>query len=95
MNKLWILRPVKFLSKSDNPWAPWYDKAFGFVVCAPTEEDARKLAHSEAGDENDGSFLGKQTAKTKAPWLDSKYSTCLPLEAGDKAQVVMRDFASA
>ncbi len=45
--KLWILRPVK----DDNLWDPWYDKAFGFIVAAETEEAARALAQSKGGDE--------------------------------------------
>ncbi len=51
--KLWLLRPNKNLSENDNPWKPWYDKAFSFVVRAETEEDARKLAHKNAGSEKD------------------------------------------
>lgn len=35
--KLWLLRPVVGLDENDNPWWPWYDKAFGFVVRAETE----------------------------------------------------------
>ena len=35
--RLWLLRPQEGLIEGDNPWDPWYDKAFGFVVRAETE----------------------------------------------------------
>lgn len=83
--KLWILKPVENLPKG-NPWKPWYDKAFGFVVRAETEETARKFAHDESGDE---------TAGTNSPWLDAKYSTCVELLSKGEAGVVLRDFCAA
>ena len=93
--KLWILRPVDGLTDNDNPWKPWYNKAFGFVVRADTEEKARAIAHDEAGDENRGKFLGKETATTKQPWKDAKFSTCTELLAKGKAGLVMQDFSAA
>ena len=48
--KLWLLRPINIYG--DSPWNPWHDKAFGFVVRADTEQEARKLANEESGDEN-------------------------------------------
>lgn len=93
--KLWLLRPADGLDKNDNPWEPWYDKAFGFVVRAETEEEARKLAHDDAGDENRGEFLGRKTADTNSPWLEAKYSTCTELSGDGDAGVVMQDFAAA
>jgi hypothetical protein len=41
--RLWLLRPVESGSAF---WEPWYDKAFGFVVRAETEEDARKSSYA-------------------------------------------------
>jgi hypothetical protein len=84
--KLWLLRPVDGLSKNDNPWSPWYDKAFGFVIRAETEEEARALADANGGDES---------GATKHPWKDAKYSTCDELRPEGAAEVVMQDFASA
>ena len=49
--KLWILRPIKGLGSDDNPWEPWYNKAFGFVVRADNVKDARKFANEDAGDD--------------------------------------------
>ncbi len=93
--KLWLLRPVDGLAKNDNPWEPWYDKAFGFVVRAETEAEARDMAHAEAGDENRGMFLGGKTADTNEPWKNAKYSTCTELLPEGAAEVVMQDFARA
>ena len=93
--ELWILRPIEGLPEGDNPWQPWCDKAFGFVVRAETQKEARTLAHNDAGDENRGEFLNKETSKTKSPWLDPKYSTCDILSAEGEAMVVIKDFAAA
>jgi hypothetical protein len=43
--KLWLLRP----KEGRSHWEPWYDKAFGFVVRANSETEARKLASGDAG----------------------------------------------
>ena len=97
--KLWILRPVAGLPEDDNPWEPWYEKAFGFVIRAETEEDARKIAHENAGHENDGEFKLPQMShaehrwNTTTPWLDAKYTSCTELSAEGEAGVLMRDFA--
>ena len=91
---IWLLRPVDGLVVGDYPWSPWYDKAFGFVVRAETEVEARQFAHDNAGDENSGMFLGKQTAATRQPWLDPKYSTCVKLTADGEPGVILRDFAA-
>lgn len=93
--KLWLLRPMEKLPGNDNPWEPWYDKAFGFVVRAETEAEARDMGHAEAGDENRGEFLRQQIADTREPWKDSKYSTCVELLPEGFAEVVMLDFARA
>lgn len=51
---LWVLEPVTQLPDGDDPWEPWYDKCFGFVICADTEARARAIADENACDENDG-----------------------------------------
>lgn len=93
--KLWILRPADGLESNDNPWEPWYDKAFGFVVRAETSEEARMIADRNAGDENRGQFLGKKTAETEVPWLLEKYSTCEELVADGEPGLIIGDFARA
>jgi hypothetical protein len=85
-----LVKPI-----NDNPWEPWYDKAFGFVVVAKDEADARKFADADAGDENRGEFLDEKIANTKNPWLDEKYTTCQELSANGKEGVIMKDFSSA
>ena len=93
--KLWLLRPVEKLPDDENPWEPWYDKSFGFVVRAETEAEARDIAHADAGDENRGEFLRQKTANTCEPWKGAKYSTCVELLPEGLAGVVMQDFARA
>jgi len=81
--KLWLLRPAEDLPSGIDPWDPWYDKVFGFVIRAETEEDARRLAHDEAGNENRG--------KVRGPWLNARYATCVELTADGDPAVVMED----
>ena len=81
--KLWLLLPVDGLT--DNPWDPWFDKCFGFVIRAETEQAARDKAHRNAEEENKG-------ANTKSPWLDYKYSTCEPLLSDGEEAIIMKDF---
>ena len=85
--KLWYLEPLELSpSQNINPWKPWYDKAFGFVVRAETEIEARTLAAHDAGDEADVDFN---------PWLDSNYSSCIELTNEGASGVILRDFMSA
>lgn len=78
---LWILRPD--LSVFDHLWSPWYNKTFGVVVRAETEEKARKLAATACGDEG-----------SKA-WLEVKYSSCLRLLDEGLEEVIIVDLHSA
>jgi len=80
--KIWILRP----QWDTDLWAPWYDKAFGFIVRAETEEDARKLANEKTGDEN---WEGIDA------WNNTKYTTCEPLLDAGEPEVILRDYAAA
>lgn len=82
--KTWILKAREDLPKDDDPWNPWYDKNFGLVVRAKTEDRARQLAQSVAADEKPGS-----------PWLDAKYSTCEQLTSKGTEGVLMIDSRSA
>lgn len=54
--KLWLLRPIK-------DWIPWYDKSFGFVIRAESEDAAREMADKNRENEN---------AKNGNPWLDEQ-----------------------
>lgn len=91
--KLWLLKPVEGL-KENNPWNPWYDKAFGFVVRAESEDVARKIANSSGGSET-GPIRTKVYRTGGDPWLDKTLSTCEELLPDGKVGLVMRDFASA
>lgn len=84
--KLWLLRPREDIAKSAfGPWAIWWDKAFGFVVRAETEEQARQIANANAGDENGDEH----------PWLGFLWSTCEELSAEGTEGVIIQDFARA
>ncbi len=92
--KLWLLRPKKDLPKDDSPWDPWYDKVFGFVVRAETEEEARRLANEQGGDET-GEIRTIVYRTGGNPWLDSKYSTCEILTEDGEPEVIIIDEARA
>lgn len=77
--KLYILRP----SKDSDLWSPWYDKAFGFVIRANSEMEAREIAANEHGDE------GRQA------WLSYASSECHELTSDGDSEIVIRDFARA
>jgi hypothetical protein len=85
--KLWKLEPI-------TPWEPWFDKAFGFVVRAETEQEARKFAAAEAGDE-DAWRSDRDAPGWRSVWEQPGKTTCVPLTAEGKAEVVLRDFAAA
>lgn len=93
--KVWVLLPHSNLPVGDDPWDPWYDKSFGFVIIAETEESARALAQENAGDEKRGEFLGKFTARTHTPWLEEKYSSCKELTAAGELRIILQDFHAA
>jgi hypothetical protein len=101
--KLWELRPLdKYRERDDpgrmdngNPWDPWYDRAFGFIVRAETEHQARQLAHENAGDENMEEKLGVRVSHASTPWLNSKYSTCTELLQDGESGIILQDFYSA
>jgi len=84
--KLWILEARRDLPETDDPWKPWYDKNFGLVVRALTEEQARKLAQRAAGDES---------RSGKKPWLHASYSRCEELLPDGEADVLMINHKSA
>ena len=92
--KLYILRPI---NENYSPWRPWYDKVFGFVVRAKSEEAARKIADEHAGAENtrwvDSS--NKTTLESIHPWLSSKDSSCYVLANEGPEGLIIRDLARA
>lgn len=93
--KLWLLRPVEGLEDQDNPWRPWYDKAFGFVVRADSEEAARRWAMEKAGEETQRWVEESGECKRiEIPaWTDAHYSTCIPLLPDGQEGIVLCDYA--
>ncbi len=88
--KLWLLRPIDDLSEQDDPWWNRQEKVHGFVIRAETEQQAREIAHQNAGDEN------RMSALTDTPWLDPKYTTCkLLLPDVGMEGVIIRDYLSS
>ena len=90
----WLLRPKDNLKKDDNPWDPWFDKCFGFVVRTKDEKSAREYADANAGAENKGGFVGNR-AITIHPWLDGNYSTCTQLTVEGKEGIIIEDMRRA
>jgi hypothetical protein len=86
--KLWILRPIKGLPKESNPWEPWYDKTFGFVVRAETENDARILANQKGACEVDED-------EHCNPWMDKNLSTCVELSSDGEEELIINDHRAA
>lgn len=89
--KLWLLRPVGYDGADydeadiDPLWNPWYDKTFGFVVRAETEDEARQLAQGEAGDEARESLNGTPA------WTSAEHSTCIELTVDGPTEIVIVD----
>jgi hypothetical protein len=95
---IYLLRPVP----GAEPWEPWYDKAFGFIVAATDEASARACVLPAAGsevardrDSDDFDDDGNQPVALN-PWLDPALSTCVAVGTAAPsvtAGVIMRDFA--
>ncbi|MFA5165656.1 MAG: hypothetical protein WC481_08880 [Candidatus Omnitrophota bacterium] len=83
--KLWLLRPKEGLPENEgplNPWEPWYDKTFGFVIRAETEGEARKIAKGDCDCEG------------RSAW-SSAFSTCIELLPEGESGIIIKDFARA
>ena len=91
--KIFELRPKQDLDKNDNPWEPWYDKCFGFIVRAETEVKARKYAAKNAGDEDKSEYVDGKYIRINHVWLEEKYSTCVELNSEGDAGIIMIDFS--
>lgn len=89
---LWRLSPrtntIWWCVDGKDPWQPPHDRAFGFVVRAADEEQARWLAHQAGGEEN-GEVSGV------SPWLDSNYSNCEPVRPDGSDEVLLVNFRHA
>ena len=92
--KLYFLRLRYDLPEENNPWEPWYDKAFGFVVRAESEKQARELANRDGGAEC-GPVRNTVYRTGGDPWLDPEFSHCEVLTSDGDAGVIIQDFRSA
>lgn len=72
-----------------------YDRVFGFIIRANTEEEARSFAAPESGME-DG-WMSKEERQTSSVWLDASRTTCSEIASGvsGKVGVVIRDLRVA
>jgi len=99
--KLWLLRPRPENQRPErDPWTPWYDKAFGFVVYAETSAKARQIANDNGGDEVGPARSAPHSPDYHIggdPWLDTRCSTCkcLAVVGDETAGVVMQDYHAA
>ena len=90
---LWLLRPrLDVLSRPAHPWTPPWDKVFGVVIRAATEESARALAQSRAGNEGQGIYkrLGASEDEiAEDVWLDPDWTVCEGLLPEGEPEVVI------
>ena len=78
--KLWILTPI---NPQNSPWDPWYNKCFGMVIRAESEELARSLASRHSG------YEGSE------PWQNPIQSSCEILDKEGPEAILMLDVAKA
>jgi hypothetical protein len=87
--KLYILEPINrpspFIPDNSerNPWDPWYNKVFGFLIRANDEIEARRIAADNSKEEGEDA------------WLNSLHSKCEELSIDGDVNLIMRDFARA
>jgi hypothetical protein len=73
--KLWDVGVI------DGGKAPWgYDCSYAFIIRAETEEEARRFAAQQKGDEGE------------AVWLNPALTSCSELTADGEPGVILRDF---
>lgn len=76
--KLWKLYP----RQKAKPWDFWPDKCHGFIIRSETEEQARKIAQDNAGDEKDYGDV----------WLDLDLCICIEILPEGNSEIILRDF---
>lgn len=89
--KLWRLQPQDERPEGNDPWTPWYDKCFGFVIRAPDEDVARRIAATRRPWTEGGSF-GEEGPEA---WLDPTLSECQELTPDGEPEVLLYQFSSA
>jgi len=85
---IWLLKARDALDKVNDPWEPWYDKYFGFVIRADSSMEARRIAHEYAKE-------SKENRNKQNPWLEDKYSTCIEILNSGESEIILKDFHAA
>lgn len=87
--KLWRLTPrhdsIWWCVEGKDPWQPHHNKAFGFIVRAGDEEEARWQAHQAAGEEN-------EALEGVRPWMDPNYSSCNEVTGEGSPEILLVNF---
>lgn len=91
--KLWLLKPHKILDP--DPWHPWYDKSFGHVVRAVTEDQARALVAATGIRQDVSIFSHFYGDEGRDVWLSPDKSTCIELTNQGDSAVILTDMRSA
>lgn len=91
--KIWLLSPMGEAAE----YFDGYDTSQGFVVAAETEDDARKYAENESGDESYTIFFNSEDSARREPnykiWLNDKMTRCVELNPDNcPIGIVLRDF---
>jgi hypothetical protein len=97
--KLWLITARKDLDENNDPWKPKYSKAFGFVVRAETEKDARNSLDidnigEECYSEYDSDGVYTMEVCSFNPWLDSDFSDCKELFNEGISEIILRSFVN-
>lgn len=87
--KLWLLKPRIDRPDNPDPWSQWWCRAWGFVVRANTEKEARTIA--QAGAEESGG-LDVSCEGALKPWIKKKYVDCVEVSTEGKSQVILQHF---
>jgi hypothetical protein len=89
VTKLWIIGPREDLPAGDNPWEPWFDKCFGMIVEASTEQAARRIAHDNCVCKDETEL------HDRGVYMDPKYTDCRELCPVGTERLVMAEFEMA
>jgi hypothetical protein len=86
---------IYILAWQDDVNGPVYDVAYGFVVIAKTEAEARELCSNDAGDESSEykDMSGSHPARPDF-WTNAKYTSCLRIGVSltTKPNILMREY---
>ncbi len=87
--RLWLLLPIQ-MDVPDTDDIFTCDCYHGHVVCAETEEKARRLAFS--ADETRYYKYNFPNSEYENPWLDPKITACQEITNENREGVILSDF---